>query len=141
MQWDIDTIGRFGFKVGTSFKPQWFTLWRKDDHYNLQLFKMFEHGDMVKGDDDISLELGAEVITHAVDDGHLAEWENAYRAEGESDLPDGFTWSLDIADLDGEELCITHGVGALPPAEWLAGVLAAVRRADPEFGKGYDFLG
>lgn len=141
MKWDIDEIGRFGFKVGTQFKPQWFTLWRKDDHFNLQIFKMKAHGDSVKSSDDITLELGAKVITDAADNGKIDSWEQSYRADGESDLPDGFTWSFDIADRDAGELFMSHGVGTLPPKDLFDAVIAAIREADPTFGEGYDFIG
>lgn len=136
MQWDPAEIGRFGFKVGRTFEMSWFTLWRRDDHYDLDLFIMGDDDDPVKTTTPVSFEDGDRVITCAYDDGELDTWDEDYNAETDDDDP--FTWSLDLAALDAKILFISHGKGGIPPKEKFARVVAAVRQLAPEFGAGFE---
>ena len=139
MKWACDQIGRFGFKIGYQFEPAWVTLWRRDDHYDLVLFKMYEDDDLdpVNSTTPVPFEVGDKIITDAVDNSDLLSWDESYNAENAGDA-EPFTWSLDIADLEGTKLFLTHGMGKLPPKEQFDAVLAAVRQADPDFGTNFD---
>lgn len=135
MKWDPSEIGRFGFKVGHTFEMSWFTLWRRDDHYDMVLFVMGDD-DPVNTTTPISFELGDAIITQAYDNAQLETWEQSYNVDGAGSDP--FTWSLDIAGLDESILFITHGRGGRPDDAKFAAVLAAVRQAVPDFGKDFD---
>ena len=136
MKWDPTEIGRFGFKVGRTFEMSWFTLWRREDHYDLVLFAMGDDDDEpVNTTTPIPFELGDRIITQAYDSGHLDTWEQSYNIETAESDP--FTWSLDIAALDESILFITHGKGGLPKSEDFSAVVQAVRQACADFGKGF----
>ena len=133
MKWSPEEIGRFGFKVGHTFEMSWFTLWRRDDHYDLDLFVMGDDDEPTKTTTSVPFDLGDKVITEAYDNGGLESWEGSYNVDtGESDP---FTWSLDIAALDESLLFISHGKGGMPDAAQFSQVMAAVRLAAPDFGK------
>ena len=83
--------------------------------------------------------VGDKIITDAVDNSDLLSWDESYNADNAGDA-EPFTWSLDIADLEGTKLFLTHGMGKLPPKEQFDAVLAAVRQADPDFGTNFDVL-
>ena len=136
MKWNPSEIGRFGFKVGRTFEMSWFTLWRREDHYDLVLFAMNDDDDEpVNTTTPLPFEIGDRIIAQAYDSGHISTWEQSYNIE--TDEGDPFTWSLDIAAPDESILFITHGKGGLPTSEDFAAVVAAVRQAASDFGKGF----
>lgn len=136
MKWSPSEIGRFGLKVGHTFEMSWFTLWRREDHYDLVLFVMGEDDDAENTTTPIPFELGDKIITEAYDNGLLDTWDESYNDPAAGSDP--FTWSLDLAALDESILFISHGRGGLPEKEKMAAVLASVRQAVPDFGKEFE---
>ena len=140
MKWSPEEIGRFGFKVGRTFEMSWFTLWRRDDHYDLDLFVMGDDDDVPeKTTTPVPFELGDKIIAEAYDNGQLETWDESYNVNtGESDP---FTWSLDIAATDEHLLFISHGRGGMPEPAKFGPVIEAVRQAAPGFGKEFPEVG
>ncbi len=134
MKWKPEEIGRFGFKVGRSLEPAWFTLWRDPEDYRLVLFYINEDEDVINTTTHVPFEYGDKIIEQAADNGHILEWDEDYNLPREQIGDDPFSWSFDIADPKGNTLFISHGMEGFPPTEYFAAVLAAIRTACPEFG-------
>lgn len=136
MQWKPEEIGRLGFKIGHSFDMATFTLWRRGDHWDMDIFTMTENDGAVSQTTPMSFEQGDALVTEIYDGGQLASWEKRYNPAGADD--GAFTWSLDIATPDETSLFLSHGKGGMPPKDQFAKVVAAVRSAYPGFGTAYD---
>jgi hypothetical protein len=139
MNIDVRNIGIFGLSFSRGFDQTWFNLWRKEDGYSMDLFQNVESDD--EDDDEeiidtkvmISFEEGERILQSILDDGHVGKWAGNYndvRDAEDSEL----TWTLDIDDLDEEDLFFSSGNGKMPQREWMMGVLDAIRTGEPGFG-------
>ncbi|MGI6216501.1 MAG: hypothetical protein ACOYIK_02695 [Coriobacteriales bacterium] len=138
MKWDFKDIGRFGFKIGYSLEPAWFTLWRDAEDYRLVLFYIDEDEEVVNTTEHVPFEVGDPIIAEAIDNGHVESWDEDYNLSDDELGDDPFTWSLDLADTDAKILLMSHGMGGFPKMEDFQAVLTAVRKACPDFGKNFE---
>lgn len=138
MEIDITKIGILGISFSRGFDQTWFNLWRKDDGYSMDLYQDVEDDEsdddeIVQTETIVSLEQGEEMIRRIFEDGKIEEWEASYSggANPETDL----SWTLDVDDLQEQDMLFSSGNGKLPPRELMMGVIDAIRTGEPNFAR------
>ena len=104
----------------------------------VEFFQNFE--DMDSDEDDeiisvnkkISIELGEEILDRAFADGQLDQWQTQYGADDEGQITD-LSWTIDVDDNTGADLMLLSGNRKLPPNDWMAAVVQAVRLGEDRF--------
>lgn len=135
---DIKQIGIFGLSFSRGFDQTWLNLWRKEDGYSLDLYQDVEAEDDETDDDPIdsavkiSFEEGEEMLRRVFEEGRIEEWAPAY-SEDDEGMDTDLSWTLDIDDLQENDLLFSSGNGKLPPREMIMGALAAIRAFEPRF--------
>ncbi len=135
---DVNNIGAFGVSFSRGMDQSWVNMWRKDDGFLVEFFQNFE--DMDSDEDDeiisengkISIELGEEIIARAFSDAQLEQWQAQYGAAGEGAATD-LNWTIDVDDNAGADLLLLSGNRKLPPNDWMAAVVQAVRLGEDRF--------
>lgn len=135
---DVNNIGAFGVSFSRGMDQSWVNMWRKDDGFLVEFFQNFE--DMDSDEDDeiisengkISIELGEEIITRAFSDAQLEQWQAQYGAADEGVATD-LNWTIDVDDNAGADLLLLSGNRKLPPNDWMAAVVQAVRLGEDRF--------
>lgn len=135
---DIKQIGTFGLSFSRGFDQTWFNLWRKENGYSMDLYQDVEAED--DGDDDdpietavmISTEQGEQLLQRILDEGRVEEWAETYSADSEG-MDSDLSWTLDIDDLNDQDMFFSSGNAKLPPREMIMGALTAIRSCEPRF--------
>ena len=135
---DAKNIGAFGVSFSRGMDQTWVNMWRKDDGFLVEFFQNFE--DMDSDEDDeiisengkISIELGEEIIARAFSDAQLDQWQAQYGASDEGVATD-LNWTIDVDDNAGADLLLLSGNRKLPPNDWMAAVVQAVRLGEDRF--------
>ena len=143
MNVDIKQIGIFGLSFSKGFDQTWLNLWRKDDGYSLDFYQNVETDDE---DDDvvdskvmISTEAGEDLLCRVLEDGKVEQWADTYTSEnGEAGY--SFSWTIDIDDLEENDLLFSSGNGVIPQKALFMAVLEAVRAYEPRFAMGFEGL-
>lgn len=137
MSIDIKQIGIFGLSFSRGFDQTWLNLWRKEDGYSLDFYQDVEGDD--EADDDsidsavkISFEEGEDLLRRVFEEGRIEEWAAAYSA-GDEGMDTDLNWTLDIDDLQENDLLFSSGNGKLPPREMIMSALTALRAYEPRF--------
>ena len=143
MSVDIKQIGTFGVSFSRGFDQTWFNLWHKEDGYSMDLYQDVEYDD---GDDEpiesmvmITFEQGEDLLRRAFDEGRIEEWADTYGADDEGMVTD-LSWTLDVDDLQEDDILFSSGNGKLPPRELTMGLLAAIRAYEPRFAMCFEEL-
>ena len=151
MTTDIKSIGIFGLSFSRGLDQTWFNLWHKDNGYSADFTQMIISVDDDDDDDDdapqryietsemISFEQGEELLRRAFEDGGIESWKPQYSANDEG-VDTDMSWTLDVDDLEEQDIIFVSGNGKLPPREQMMGVIEAIRTVVPEFGKCFEEL-
>ncbi len=90
-----------------------------------------EEDELIQRETMISFEQGEALFRRIFEDGRIEEWEASYSGDPETDL----SWTLDVDDLQEQDMIFSSGNGKLPPRELMMGVIEAIRAGEPEFAR------
>ena len=135
---DTKNIGAFGVSFSRGMDQSWVNMWRKDDGFLVEFFQNFE--DMDSDEDDeiisenskLSIELGEEIIARAFSNAQLDQGQAQYGAADEGAATE-LNWTIDVDDNTGADLLLLSGNRKLPPNDWMAAVVQAVRLGEDRF--------
>lgn len=137
---DITQIGTFGISFSRDLDQTWFNLWRKDYGFSMDLYQAVEDEDSDEDDEiintvkKISTEQGETILRAVFDKGHLEEWKTQY-SKGDEGLDTTLNWTIDVDDVEDQDMLLISGNWKLPPNGWMAEILRAIRMGEPDFGK------
>ncbi len=137
MELDVKQIGVFGINFSAGFDQTWVTFWRKDDHWDVEFFAMVGDDDPVETEPPVSIEEGERIIAKAIAEAGIEQWTEHYGDEDPDQVP-GLVWTLDIDDLDRNDIVLYSGNGGIPPRAQFDALIAAAREAMPEFAVGME---
>ena len=135
---DVKTIGAFGISFSRGLDQTWFNLNRVGSGFTIDFYQFVEDEDSDEDDEiisengKISIELGEEIIARAFSDAQLDQWQTQYGASDEGVATD-LNWTIDVDDNAGADLLLLSGNRKLPPNDWMAAVVQAVRLAEDRF--------
>lgn len=135
MNTDIKQIGIFGLSFSRDLDQTWFNLWRKEDGYSMDFFQLVEiddEFDPIETATKISFEQGEELLTRIYEDGKVEEWKATYGDDDEG-MDTEFNWTLDIDDLEENDMLFSSGNGKLPPRELIMTVIKIIQEYEPQF--------
>ena len=137
---DVKTIGAFGISFSRGLDQTWFNLNRRDTGFTIDFYQFVEDEDSDEEDEiidtteEISAELGEEIISRAFELGRLEEWDLQFTDKPDA-VPTDLNWTIDIDDINGADLFLFSGNGRLPALELMNGVLSAVRLGEDRFAR------
>ncbi len=136
---DIKKIGEFGVSFSKELDQTWFFMKKFDYGYEKTLYVLVEgfgdaDKDYINRTNRISFAQGENILRKVFEEACLEQWEKRYTKD--DDGPESeLNWTIDVDDLDGNDIMMISGNWKLPPNCWMAEVLQAVRTEEPEFGK------
>ena len=139
MELDATKIGVFGINLRSDFDQTWLTFWRKEDCFELDLFAMIGDEDPVQETPSISIEDGERAIAQAIEQGGICEWEAVYDAAAAETI-DGMIWTLDIDDLEQNDIMFVSGNEGVPSKAQFMALIEAARLVVPNFAEGMEGL-
>ncbi len=135
---DIKKIGEFGVSISKELDQTWFFMKKFDYGYEATLYVLVEgvgdkDKDYINTTKTISYEQGENILRQAFENANLEQWKKRYD-EGDEGPAVELNWTIDVDDLEGNDIMMFSGNWKFPPNGWMMEVVKAVRAEEPDFG-------
>ena len=139
MATDIKMIGEFGVSFSKGLDQTWFILKKHEFGYAMSLYQFVEddsdsENDPIDTTKKISFEQGENILRQVFEKACLEQWEKQYTKADIGPITE-LNWTIDVDDLDGNDMMMVSGNWKFPPNGWMTEVIRAVRTGEPAFGK------